>query len=161
MRTMILLIALLAGLLQADDHTISAPMPAEDGETCVVCYGRCTRDDVAYLVDGQRFAVMKPLEQDFLKDPDQYIAAYRPNSMQFGGPAAVQQPMPPNYLWYGVFVVVALLGAGVYSMRMRRVPATRAPLPCPACGGTNHPSAAKCSHCGATLTPAVQSEVQS
>jgi len=29
-------------------------MPAEDGETCVVCYGRCTRDDAAYLVDGKR-----------------------------------------------------------------------------------------------------------
>ena len=158
MRTMMLLFLIFASLLPAEEHTISAPMPAEDGETCVVCYGRCTRDDVAYLVDGQRFAIMKPLEQEFLKDPDKYITAYRPNSMQFGGPTAMQQPMPFNYIWFGVFIVVALLGAGIYSLRMRHVPGTKSPVPCPTCGRTNHPSANRCLHCGAVLTPTAPSE---
>lgn len=39
-----------------------------------------------------------------------------------------------------------------------KVPTTRAPVPCPACGRTNHPSAGRCADCGAPLTPTVEPE---
>jgi hypothetical protein len=41
-----------------------------------------------------------------------------------------------------------------------KVPLTSAPVPCPKCGYSNHPSASMCKKCGSALSPAVQSEVQ-
>lgn len=40
-----------------------------------------------------------------------------------------------------------------------KVPTTQAPLACPACGNTNHPTARRCAACGDNLQPASQSEV--
>jgi hypothetical protein len=40
-----------------------------------------------------------------------------------------------------------------------KVPVTSMPLPCPACGYTNHPSARKCAACGGELQPQMESEV--
>jgi len=40
-----------------------------------------------------------------------------------------------------------------------KVPATSAPVACPQCGYTNHPTAQKCLSCSASLQPTVQSEV--
>jgi hypothetical protein len=40
-----------------------------------------------------------------------------------------------------------------------KVPTTYAPVPCPACGNTNHPAAARCAACGAALEPKLQSDV--
>lgn len=41
---------------------------------------------------------------------------------------------------------------------LAKVPTTRAPLPCPQCGGDNHPAAAACSSCAAPLEPAIEPE---
>lgn len=41
---------------------------------------------------------------------------------------------------------------------LTKVPITRAPVPCPGCGATNHPSAAECGGCGAELEPAFEPE---
>lgn len=41
---------------------------------------------------------------------------------------------------------------------LRKVPATRDPAPCPACGHDNHPSARQCTSCGAALEPLAPSE---
>lgn len=158
--TKLLLVLAAAGCLAMD---VKGPMPAEDGETCVVCYGSCTRKDVAYLVDGQRFAVMKPLEQDFLKDPEQYVRAYRPNTMQFN--ADQPQGMNDAYLLFGLLTLAGLTIAGFMVHRMiekragaagvpaglAKIPATKTPIACHSCGGENHPSARKCSHCGAEV----------
>jgi ribosomal protein L40E len=43
---------------------------------------------------------------------------------------------------------------------LRKIATTREPAPCPACGATNHPSAAKCLECGAALRPQTRSEVE-
>jgi hypothetical protein len=43
---------------------------------------------------------------------------------------------------------------------LRKFASTLEPVPCPACGGTNHPSASKCLECGATLEPQTLSEVE-
>lgn len=40
-----------------------------------------------------------------------------------------------------------------------KVPLTRDPVPCPGCGYDNHPSAQRCSDCGAKLEPKSRSEV--
>ncbi len=42
---------------------------------------------------------------------------------------------------------------------LRKIAATHQPLPCPGCGESNHPSAAKCAGCGGTLVPRISSEV--
>lgn len=41
-----------------------------------------------------------------------------------------------------------------------KIPTTHAPVPCPSCDATNHPSASSCSSCGAQLSPTLESEVQ-
>lgn len=43
---------------------------------------------------------------------------------------------------------------------LRKISSTHAPLACSACGGTNHPSAAKCLGCGTVLQPRTVSEVE-
>jgi hypothetical protein len=40
-----------------------------------------------------------------------------------------------------------------------KVPVTHAPVPCPACGNTNHPAAVRCAACGAALAPKLQSDM--
>jgi hypothetical protein len=156
---------------QPPKHDIQGPMPAKDGETCVVCYGRCDSNDVAYMVDGQRFAVMKPLEKEFLQDPDKYIRMYKPNSIQFTGDTV---RMSNGFLLAGLLLLLSLLIAGFATHQLvlkrsagapvpaglAKIPATSAPARCPACGGDNHPSARRCSHCGSALTPSVSSEVE-
>ena len=42
---------------------------------------------------------------------------------------------------------------------LRKIASTYEPLPCPACGSTNHPSATKCLECGAPLAASTVSEV--
>lgn len=76
--------------------------------------------------------------------------------------------------WFGlglVFNVVAYIllrtrpqreiqaPAGVPS-GLGKIAATHAPQRCPKCGAFNHPSAAKCLGCGASLSPRVESEVR-
>ena len=41
---------------------------------------------------------------------------------------------------------------------LAKIPDTAAPLPCPACGHSNHPAARACLGCGAELRPATVSE---
>jgi len=43
---------------------------------------------------------------------------------------------------------------------LRKIASTFAPVPCPACGETNHPSATKCLGCRAGLRPQTVSEVR-
>ncbi len=41
---------------------------------------------------------------------------------------------------------------------LAKVPVTRAPVPCPSCGASNHPAAAACGGCGAALAPVLKPE---
>ncbi len=43
---------------------------------------------------------------------------------------------------------------------LAKIPTTVSPMSCPDCGAGNHPSAWKCSGCGARLQPTMESEVQ-
>ena len=49
-------------------------------------------------------------------------------------------------------------GAADVPAGLAKVPTTHRPLPCPRCGAPNHPAAAACAGCGATLAPAVEPE---
>jgi hypothetical protein len=53
----------------------------------------------------------------------------------------------------------AIVKEGEIPAGLVKVPATAAPLPCPACGYTNHPSAKQCVGCGGKLEPMMESEV--
>lgn len=85
---------------------------------------------------------------------------------------AVTRALPPVPWFFAglvgnVFGLVALLvvrpgdpgrhPAGVPG-GLAKVPLTRAPRACPACGAGNHPAAAGCSACGATLVPTAEPE---
>lgn len=84
------------------------------------------------------------------------------------GYAAVAKGLPPiphffigltilGYLY--VLTRPAAAPKGQIPAGLVKVPVTHAPLPCPACGNTNHPSAKKCAGCGNELQPQMESEV--
>lgn len=86
------------------------------------------------------------------------------------GYAAVSKGLPPvPHYFIGFFFSVfgyifvltrsALTRKGEIPEGLVKVPTTHAPVPCEKCGNTNHPSAKKCSGCGAELEPQMQSEV--
>jgi hypothetical protein len=176
---------------------IEGPFPARDGETCIVCNGRVSVEDLAFVINGQRVAVMRGMEDALLGKPERYVQNLQPKGLvsarEANGGGSV-------YLYAGVFVLVGLVFGGlcahmamlkglkpwrwfalgflfslpafaVVASRQKpedaaempggleKVHATREPVPCPGCSGTNHPAAAKCLHCGAALTPSATSEV--
>ncbi|NIR48182.1 zinc ribbon domain-containing protein [candidate division KSB1 bacterium] len=88
----------------------------------------------------------------------------------FSGYTAVSKGLPPiRYFFIGLFFsVFGYIYVLTRSAEVRReeiphglvkVPSTKAPVPCPKCSNTNHPSAKHCLECGAKLTPATDSEV--
>ena len=86
------------------------------------------------------------------------------------GSAAISKGLPPiPHYFIGFFFSVfgyiyvltrpALTSKGEIPEGFIKVPTTHAPVLCKKCGNTNHPSAKKCSSCGAQLEPKMQSEV--
>jgi len=49
---------------------------------------------------------------------------------------------------------------GEFPLRGPKIPLTREPAACPACGKANHPAAGRCESCGSELIPSVESEVR-
>lgn len=79
----------------------------------------------------------------------------------------------PAWPWFFAGLVGNVVGVGVVlgvSRRpgvgapqgvpggLRKVPTTRQPQPCAACGAMNHPAAGACAGCGAELQPVVEAE---
>ncbi len=113
MRTLLLLIIsvyLLPANLSAQVLKVEGPFKAKKGETCVVCNTPVGEEDDAYLVDGQRVAVMSAMREEFLRNPLQYVTRLRPEGMVFSS----RQPetLPGSYLWAGVFVLIGLMFGG-------------------------------------------------
>lgn len=88
----------------------------------------------------------------------------------FSGYVAVSKGLSPISHFFAGFVLNAFgflyvltrparLKTGIVPPGLVKVPVTHAPVACPKCGNTNHPSAARCLGCGALLTPSFQSEV--
>ena len=87
---------------------------------------------------------------------------------------AIGRSLPPlPWFFAGLFGnVAALLALSMSKKRgeagspagvpagLGKVASTHAPVPCAACGHTNHPAARACSHCHAELSPTVRSEVR-
>jgi hypothetical protein len=156
---------LITAALPAQEPQVSGRLAARDGETCVVCQTRVSRFDSAYLVDGQRVAVMRAMEEEFLARPTFYIETYRPEGMMFS--ARLAKTLDGMYFWLGfaallAVVALALRYHGVIHppAGMWKVPLTNSPVGCGACGAGNHPSARECSSCGGRLSPAVTSEAE-
>lgn len=101
-------------------------MPARDGEICIVCYGRTTRFDLAFTVDGERYAVMKGLEKEFLKNPDDYIRKFKVRQASFGGVtlSAPKSSTQSRGVHLGAGLVVVLLSVLFWWLdrRLRRDP---------------------------------------
>lgn len=112
-RVLLASLAILALGLAFGQSRIAGPMPAEDGEICIVCYGRTTKTDVAYVVDGQRYAVMKGLEDDFLKQPDEYIRKFKAHQKTI-------QPNANRALYGGLGLLVVVLSAAFWWLDRRR-----------------------------------------
>lgn len=86
------------------------------------------------------------------------------------GYSAISKGLPATRIFFIGFVFnllgyiyvltrTAKLEKGSVPKGLRKVPATNAPVICPKCKGSNHPSAEKCRNCGAKLDPVYRSEV--
>ncbi len=86
------------------------------------------------------------------------------------GYAAVGKGLPPIhhfFIGFGFSLIgyiyvltrASQVKAGEIPEGLVKVPVTNAPVTCPKCGNTNHPSAQHCSMCGADLQPRYESEV--
>lgn len=96
---------------QESKPEIRGPYPARPGETCVVCNGVTTEADVAYVVNGQRVAVKKEFEQEFLAEPERFMRRYRPESMLF----TASMPAESNWTLFlaATYVLLGLLFGGL------------------------------------------------
>jgi hypothetical protein len=72
----LLVAALLAAAGAQSRHRVQGPFPARAGEICVVCYRVLQDTGLAYVIDGQRFAVDSHESGEFLEDPDAYIQPF-------------------------------------------------------------------------------------
>ncbi|MBM3736052.1 MAG: hypothetical protein FJW39_09725 [Acidobacteria bacterium] len=106
-------LAILAALPIFAAPKIEGPFAARDGETCVVCNTRLTKDDVAFLIDGQRLAVMREMREELLREPLVYLARYKPEGMLFTGRQPVA--MGAGYLWVGTWVLLAIVSGALCS----------------------------------------------
>ena len=90
---------------------VEGPFPARNGEKCVVCNTPVTTTDVAYLVDGHRVAVMKAMEEEFLRNPFQYVTKIDTGTVDL----APQQSgvLTSAYVWLGLFVLTGAMFGGV------------------------------------------------
>jgi hypothetical protein len=101
------------------------------------------------------------------------FGVYVLTALVFGGIsgyAAVSKGLKPiPHFFIGFFLSVfgylyiltrpAVAKKGEIPAGLVKVPATNAPVSCPACGYTNHPSAKRCFDCGGKLEPTMESEV--
>jgi len=166
---------------------VEGPFPARDGEICVVCNGNLSPADAAYFIDGQRVGVMKDMQEDLLREPLRYVSRLRPENataharqtpqpagyilvglfvlsgLVLGGACAhmaVTKGYPP-WTWFLLgfcFSAPAAVALAFRPPAARPAPSSLTPVPCPACGRTNHPRASACLRCGAALTPAAAPE---
>ncbi|MEZ5404481.1 MAG: hypothetical protein R2729_32680 [Bryobacteraceae bacterium] len=105
-----LLVLVNALALGQNKPRIMGPMPAKDGETCVVCNSRVSRHDLAYVIDGQRMAVMRAMEADLLANPLEYVTKFRPEGMIFSNQQSQRES--GAYFWAGVLVLIGLIFGG-------------------------------------------------
>jgi hypothetical protein len=89
---------------------IVGPMPAQDGETCVVCNSRLSKDDLAYIIDGQRVGVMRAMEADLLANPLEYVTKFRPEGMIFSNQQSSRES--GAWFWAGLLVLAGLMFGG-------------------------------------------------
>ncbi|MCI0628443.1 MAG: hypothetical protein L0387_43460 [Acidobacteria bacterium] len=102
-----------------------------------------------------------------------FAGLYILTALIFGGLsgyAAVGKGLPPiSYFFIGFFLSAlgymyvlsrpSRAGPGEVPAGLAKVPITRAPVACSRCGNMNHPAAAFCALCKASLSPRVESEV--
>ncbi len=144
------------------------PVPVEPGDVCVVCDRPVSENASAFLLGGQRFAVDADEKDMLLSDPQRYIASYRPNNIFMHGHE--RGWFSSGWLWFALFMTVMVVATGMLAVRRLqrsglppgqwKLRLTRDPVPCPSCGGTNHPAASQCAGCGAALNPVAPSETK-
>jgi hypothetical protein len=110
-RIVLAAIALIAGARA--EFTIAGPFAAWEGETCVVCNSRLSRNGFAYIIDGQRMAVMNGMEREFLAHPDKYIRKMRPDGMLVTSQPLRTAGIAAPYFWAGVYVLIGLVFGGL------------------------------------------------
>ena len=105
------LLALIVPMAAQSMPDIQGPFKALNGETCVVCNHAVSDEDAAFLVDGQRVAVMAAMQEEFLRNPLEYVAKYRPEGMVFSARQAGD--MTSTYFWLGSLLLAGLVFGAV------------------------------------------------
>ncbi len=110
---------LLMAQAQVSGYQLEGPFPAKQGETCVVCNAPASTADIAYLVDGQRVAMKREMEAEFLADPKRFVRNLQPEGMLFSARGVGDA----NWMLFasGAYVLVGLLfGSLCAQLAMRK-----------------------------------------
>ncbi len=112
-----------SGQAAADSSALAYPvLPAAPGERCAVCGMALTADDVALVVKGRRVPVHRSELAEFRRNPELYFSQYQPRSALFqedfgdrGG--APRGSLAFGWLYFGLYILIALLSAGLSGYR--------------------------------------------
>lgn len=98
-------------------RVIGKQVEPRPGETCLVCNLPLDKDDVAYLVNGQRLAVHRKTCYDkLLSDPWRFLALLRPQGA-FLGAGLEARGLSPAWFLLGLYVLTGLLFAALCAHR--------------------------------------------
>lgn len=94
-------------------------MPAVPGEACMVCGATLTDEDIALMVRGRRVPLRRAMLDQFLANPEEYIARLQPRGALFqegghqGAGGSVETGV--DFFWFavGLYLLIALLFAGL------------------------------------------------
>jgi hypothetical protein len=103
--------------LVLEGNVLGKRVPARPGEICLVCNKLIGRDDVAYLVRGQRVALHVPVcLEKFVQRPQFYLAILQPRGA-FLGTSGQEGGLAWGWFFAGLYVLLGLVFAALCAHR--------------------------------------------
>ena len=94
----------------ASDSSQYRQIPVKDGDVCVVCDKPLGKDGLAILYKGRRVPFFNREQfRIFLDNPAKYFAKLQPRTALFDENAVAQKSMQFGWLFFGVWVTIALI----------------------------------------------------
>ena len=95
--------------LVIDGHEVGQRVESRDGETCITCGKPITKDDVTYMVDGQRVPVHKGACVGALAaKPGEWLSKLRPRGA-FLDAGAATLGLSSGWLFFGAYILLGLI----------------------------------------------------
>lgn len=83
------------------------------GDRCIVCNISYDHLLVVIIYKGRRVPLCPKHPQTFLDDPGTYFGKLQPRGALFQEEAILEQPMKKGWLWFGIWIFVATVTAGL------------------------------------------------